>query len=115
MNKEILFDEHALTKIQSGVNKLAEVVKATMGPGGANIMIEKSGPLPFISKDGITVCREINLEDPLENMGASVVREAASKTVQFAGDGTTTATVLAQAIFNSGFKVLKDSSNSWRW
>jgi len=113
MNKELLFDEQALDKIQIGVNKLASIVGATMGPGGSNIMIEKSGPLPFITKDGITVCREITLEDPLENMGVAVVREAASKTVQLAGDGTSSSTVLAQAIFNSGLKVLKDSSNSW--
>lgn len=115
MNKQILFDEQALTRIQSGVNKLAEVVRATLGPGGSNIMIEKSGPLPFITKDGITVCREITLDDPLENMGASVVREAASQTVQEAGDGTTTSTVFAQAIFNSGLKILKNSSRWSMW
>src|SRR6267154_4620335 len=100
MNKEITFDETALKKVQAGVNKLADVVKQTLGPGGCNIMIERQSGLPIVTKDGVTVCREIVLEDPLENMGAAVVREAANKTVQFAGDGTTSSTVLAQAIFN---------------
>ena len=97
--KEILFDTEGREKILRGVNTLAEAVKATLGPRGRNVVIEKSWGSPTVTKDGVTVAKEIDLEDKFENMGAQMVKEVASKTSDLAGDGTTTATVLAQAIF----------------
>jgi chaperonin GroEL len=102
--KEILFDTNAREKLLAGVNKLANAVKVTLGPKGRNVVIEKSWGSPTISKDGVTVAKEIELEDKFENMGAQMVKEVASKTSDDAGDGTTTATVLAQAIYREGAK-----------
>lgn len=102
--KEITYDEQAWKKIQEGVNKLANIVKTTLGPGGTTVILEKAMGQQHITRDGVTVAREIILEDPVENIGCSIVKEAAEKTVQHGGDGTTTSTVLAQAIFNAGYK-----------
>lgn len=103
-SKEILYSDEARKKILEGVNKLADAVKVTLGPKGRNVAIEKKFGAPTITKDGVTVAKEIDLEDAFENMGAQMVREVASKTSDVAGDGTTTATVLAQAIYREGLK-----------
>ena len=100
--KEIIFDEKGREKILEGVNILADAVKVTLGPRGRNVVIEKSWGSPTVTKDGVTVAKEIELEDKFQNMGAQMVKEVASKTSDVAGDGTTTATVLAQAIFREG-------------
>src|SRR4029434_9153779 len=97
--KEIRYDQDARAKILAGVNALANAVRVTLGPKGRNVIIEKSFGSPTVTKDGVTVAQEVELEDKFENMGAQMVREVASKTSDVAGDGTTTATVLAQAIF----------------
>src|ERR1700685_2799145 len=102
MAKQILYGEDSRQAILRGVNTLADAVKATLGPKGRNVVIEKKFGSPTITKDGVTVAKEIDLKDPLENVGAQMVREVASKTSDVAGDGTTTATVLAQAIFREG-------------
>ncbi|MBM4371849.1 MAG: chaperonin GroEL, partial [Deltaproteobacteria bacterium] len=104
--KEILFDEVARNKLLNGVNILATAVRATLGPKGRNVVIEKTFGSPTVTKDGVTVAKEIELEDKFENLGAQMVREVASKTSDVAGDGTTTATVLAQAIFREGTKMV---------
>jgi len=104
--KEIKFDQDARTKILDGVNLLTDAVKATLGPKGRNVILEKSFGSPSVTKDGVTVAKEIELEDKFENMGAQMVKEVASKTSDTAGDGTTTATVLAQAIYREGYKVV---------
>ncbi|HXT49874.1 MAG TPA: TCP-1/cpn60 chaperonin family protein, partial [Thermoanaerobaculia bacterium] len=104
MAKQITYAEDARSAILRGVNKLADAVKVTLGPKGRNVVIEKKFGSPTITKDGVTVAKEIELADPLENMGAQMVREVASKTSDVAGDGTTTATVLAQAIYREGSK-----------
>ena len=104
--KEIVYTENARNLILAGVNALADAVKVTLGPKGRNVVIEKSFGSPTVTKDGVTVAKEIELQDPLENMGAQMVREVASKTSDVAGDGTTTATVLAQAIFREGVKTV---------
>ncbi|MBU4244764.1 MAG: chaperonin GroEL, partial [Proteobacteria bacterium] len=106
MAKEILFDAKAREKLKAGVDKLANAVKVTLGPKGRNVVIEKSYGSPIITKDGVTVAKEIELEDKFENMGAQMVKEVASKTSDVAGDGTTTATILAQAIFTEGIKLV---------
>ncbi len=100
--KEIKFDQRAREAILAGVNTLADAVKVTLGPKGRNVVIEKSFGSPTITKDGVTVAKEIELENKFENMGAQMVKEVASKTSDVAGDGTTTATVLAQAIYREG-------------
>src|SRR5687767_15330742 len=100
--KEIVYTEKARNYILAGVNALADAVKVTLGPKGRNVVIEKSFGSPVITKDGVTVAKEIELESKFENMGAQMVREVASKTSDKAGDGTTTATVLAQAIYTQG-------------
>ena len=102
--KEIIFDEQARKKVLRGVNQIAYAVKVTLGPKGRNVVIQKAYGAPLITKDGVTVAKEVELEDKFENMGAQMVREVASKTNDIAGDGTTTATVLAQAIFREGVK-----------
>ncbi len=102
MSKQILHGEDSRQAILRGVNILADAVKATLGPKGRNVVIEKKFGSPTITKDGVTVAKEIDLKDPMENVGAQLVREVASKTSDVAGDGTTTATVLAQAIFREG-------------
>src|SRR6266436_6344068 len=106
MAKQIVTGENSRQAILRGVNILADAVKITLGPKGRNAVIEKKFGAPIITKDGVTVAKEIELRDPLENMGAQMVREVASKTSDVAGDGTTTATVLAQAIFREGVKTV---------
>ncbi len=103
-SKELFFDVDARTRLKSGVDQLAEAVKITLGPKGRNVVIDKKFGSPTITKDGVTVAKEIELADPVENMGAQMVKEVATKTSDVAGDGTTTATVLAQAIFREGIK-----------
>ncbi|MBL8717069.1 MAG: chaperonin GroEL, partial [Myxococcales bacterium] len=109
--KEIVYTEHARNLILAGVNALADAVKVTLGPKGRNVVIEKSFGSPVITKDGVTVAKEIELENKFENMGAQMVREVASKTSDVAGDGTTTATVLAQAIYREGSKLVAAGHN----
>src|SRR5689334_23018029 len=109
--KEILFDEKGRDKILAGVNMLADAVKATLGPRGRNVVIEKSWGSPTVTKDGVTVAKEIELENKFENMGAQMVKEVASKTSDNAGDGTTTATVLAQSIYREGSKLVAAGHN----
>ncbi len=109
--KRILFGQEARQKILDGVNKLADTVKVTLGPKGRNVVLEKSFGSPIITKDGVSVAKEIELQDRLENAGAQMVREVASKTADVAGDGTTTATVLAQAIFREGNKYVTAGAN----
>ena len=109
--KELRFSESARSAILNGVNILADAVKVTLGPKGRNVVIEKSFGAPNVTKDGVTVAKEVELEDKYENMGARMVREVASKTSDVAGDGTTTATVLAEAIFNEGLKAVVSGAN----
>ena len=109
--KEILFDVVARNKMLTGIDTLANAVKVTLGPKGRNVVIEKSWGAPVVTKDGVTVAKEIELEDKFENMGAQMVKEVASKTSDVAGDGTTTATVLAQAIFRAGVKLVAAGHN----
>src|SRR3990167_8028428 len=111
MAKEILFNEDARKRILDGVNALANAVKVTLGPKGRNVIIEKSFGSPTITKDGVSVAKEIELEDRFANMGAQMVKEVASKTSDVAGDGTTTATVLAQAIYREGAKMVAAGHN----
>ena len=111
MAKQILFEHDARAKIVVGVNTLANAVKVTLGPKGRNVVIDKSFGSPTVTKDGVTVAKEIELEDKFENMGAQMVKEVASKTSDIAGDGTTTATVLAQAIYSEGVKVVAAGLN----
>jgi chaperonin GroEL len=111
MAKEIRFDQEARNAILRGVNALADTVKVTLGPKGRNVILEKSFGSPIVTKDGVTVAKEIELEDKFENMGAQMVKEVASKTSDTAGDGTTTATVLAQAIYREGAKVVAAGAN----
>jgi chaperonin GroEL len=109
--KEIRFDQEARSKLLTGVNRLADAVRVTLGPKGRNVVIEKSFGSPTVTKDGVTVAKEIELEDRFENMGAQMVKQVASKTSDVAGDGTTTATVLAQAIFREGSKLVVAGMN----
>ena len=109
--KEMLFSEQARAAILRGVDVLADAVKVTLGPRGRNVVIEKSFGAPFVTKDGVTVAKEIELEGRFENLGAQMVKEVASKTSDDAGDGTTTATVLAQAIFREGAKIVSAGHN----
>ena len=109
--KQILFDEAARRKVLNGVSILTKAVKVTLGPKGRNVMIDKKYGAPKVTKDGVTVAKEIELKDPYENMGAQMVREVASKTADKAGDGTTTATVLAEAIYREGLKSVASGAN----
>ncbi|HEY1065496.1 MAG TPA: chaperonin GroEL [Pirellulales bacterium] len=111
MAKQLLFDDRAREKLLRGVDKLADAVAVTMGPTGRNVIIDKSFGGPTVTKDGVTVAKEIELEDPFENMGAKLVNEVASKTADQVGDGTTTATVLARAIFKDGLRNITSGSN----
>jgi len=111
MAKEILFNLEARNRLKIGVDALSNAVKVTLGPKGRNVIIDKKYGAPVITKDGVTVAREIELQDAVENMGAQMVKEVASKTADVAGDGTTTATVLAQAIFNNGLKNVTAGAN----
>src|ERR671922_2777239 len=106
MAKMIAFDQEARDAIKRGVSKLARAVRVTLGPRGRNVILQKSFGSPTVTKDGVTVAREIELPDKFEDMGARMVREVASKTSDVAGDGTTTATVLAEAIYNEGLKAV---------
>ena len=109
--KQIAFDQEAREAMRRGVAKLARAVKVTLGPKGRNVILQKSFGSPTVTKDGVTVAKEIDLEDKYENMGARMVREVASKTSDVAGDGTTTATVLAEAIFNEGLRAVVSGVN----
>src|SRR5205823_4121188 len=111
MPKLIAFDETARRALESGMNQLADAVRVTLGPKGRNVVLEKKWGSPTITKDGVTVAKEIELEDPYENMGAQLVKEVASKTNDAAGDGTTTATVLAHAIVKEGLKNVAAGAN----
>src|SRR5512137_205465 len=109
--KLINFDTDARSALKRGVDQLADAVKVTLGPKGRNVVIDKKFGAPTVTKDGVTVAKEIELSDPIENMGAQMVKEVATKTSDLAGDGTTTATVLAQAIFREGLKNVTAGSN----
>ncbi len=109
--KQIAFDQEARDAMRRGIAKLARAVKVTLGPKGRNVILQKSFGSPTVTKDGVTVAKEIELEDKYENMGARMVREVASKTSDVAGDGTTTATVLAEAIFNEGLRAVVSGIN----
>jgi chaperonin GroEL len=109
--KQLLFDESARRRLKDGVDALADAVKVTLGPRGRNVVIDKKFGAPSITKDGVTVAREIELEDPFENMGAQLAKQVATKTNDVAGDGTTTATVLAQAIVRAGLKIVTSGAN----
>ena len=109
--KQLLYDEHARRALERGVNKVADAVKVTLGPKGRNVVLDKKWGSPTITKDGVTVAKEIELEDPYENMGAQLCKEVASKTNDVAGDGTTTATVLAQAIVSEGLRYVAAGGN----
>ncbi|NMD00705.1 MAG: chaperonin GroEL, partial [Bacteroidales bacterium] len=111
MAKEILYSIESRDSLKKGIDKLANAVKVTLGPRGRNVVIEKKFGAPQVTKDGVTVAKEIELKDPFENMGAQLLREVASKTSDNAGDGTTTATVLAQAIINIGIKNVTAGAN----
>jgi chaperonin GroEL len=110
--KEIKFSEDARRAILKGLKILSEAVKITLGPKGRNVILEKKFGAPTITKDGVTVAKEIDLEDKFENMGAQMVKEVASKTSDVAGDGTTTATILAEAIYREGLKTVTAGANS---
>src|SRR5262245_48599114 len=109
--KKIAYDIEARDLIRAGVNKLARAVKVTLGPRGRNVVLQRSFGAPTVTKDGVTVAKEVELEDPYENMGAQMVKEVASKTSDVAGDGTTTATVLAEAIYREGLKYVTSGAN----
>ena len=111
MAKKIVFGDEARHAVLAGVEKLADAVQATLGPKGRNVLIEKKFGSPLSTKDGVTVAKEIELEDPQENVGAQLVKEVASKTSDVAGDGTTTATVLARAIYKEGIKAIVAGAN----
>src|SRR5947207_4082762 len=109
--KQLIFDEAARQTLLKGVSKLARAVSATLGPKGRNVVLDKKFGSPTVTKDGVTVAKEIELECPYENMGAQMVREVASKTSDAAGDGTTTATVLAEAIYREGLRNVTAGAN----
>ena len=111
MAKDIKFDVEARDKLKRGVDALANAVKVTLGPKGRNVIIDKKFGAPSITKDGVSVAKEIELKDPIENMGAQMVKEVASKTADMAGDGTTTATVLAQAMVTAGLRNVAAGAN----
>src|SRR5210317_2017515 len=109
--KQLLFDEKARRELLAGVEQLSKAVKATLGPKGRNVVLDKKFGSPTVTKDGVSVAKEIELEEPFQNMGAQMVREVASKTSDVAGDGTTTATVLAEAILRQGLKNVTAGAN----
>src|SRR6184192_925470 len=109
--KQLEFNVEARARLKRGVDQLAEAVKVTLGPKGRNVVIDKKFGNPTVTKDGVTVAKEIELEDPIENMGAQMLKEVASKTSDIAGDGTTTATVLAQSIISEGLKNVAAGAN----
>src|ERR1043165_2329687 len=114
MAKQLKFNEDARASLLRGINILAEAVKATLGPKGRNVVLDKKFGSPTITKDGVTVAKEIELKDHYENMGAQMLKEVASKTSDVAGDGTTTATVLAQAMFREGLRNVTAGANPMR-
>ena len=109
--KEVVFGDNARSRMLKGVNTLADAVRVTLGPKGRNVVLDKSFGAPTVTKDGVSVAKEIELKDKLENMGAQMVKEVASKTSDVAGDGTTTATVLAQCIVREGLKAVAAGMN----
>src|SRR2546423_4854231 len=109
--KQIAFDENARRALERGANVVAHAVKVTLGPRGRNVVLDKKWGSPTITKDGVTVAKEVELADPFENMGAQMVREVASKTSDSAGDGTTTATVLAEGIYREGLRFVTAGGN----
>src|SRR3989337_2957256 len=111
MAKQIKFDEQARAALKKGVDALANVVKATLGPKGRNVVLDKGFGAPSITNDGVTIAKEIDLEDKFENMGAQLIKEVATKTNDVAGDGTTTATLLAQSMINEGLKNVTAGAN----
>ena len=111
MAKEILFGEEARKALQKGIDTLADTVKITLGPKGRNVVLDKKFGAPLITNDGVTIAKEIELDDPFENMGAQLVKEVATKTNDIAGDGTTTATLLAQALIREGMKNVTSGAN----
>ncbi|MBQ8024963.1 MAG: chaperonin GroEL, partial [Oscillospiraceae bacterium] len=111
MAKQIIYGEEARRALEKGVNQLADTVKLTIGPNGRNVVLDKKYGSPLITNDGVTIAKEIELKDPFENMGAQLVKEVSSKTNDVAGDGTTTATVLAQAMIHEGIKNIAAGSN----
>src|ERR1700730_7734270 len=111
MPKILKFDEQARRGLEAGVNKLADAVKVTLGPKGRNVVIDKKFGAPTITNDGVTIAKEVELDDPFENMGAQLVKEVATKTNDVAGDGTTTATVLAQALIREGLRNVAAGAN----
>ena len=111
MAKQILFGEEARKALERGVNQLADTVKITLGPKGRNVVLEREYGAPLITNDGVTIAKEVILEDTFENMGAQLVKEVATKTNDVAGDGTTTATVLAQAMITEGLKNIAAGAN----
>src|SRR3979411_964658 len=114
MPKILEFNEDARRALERGVDKLADAVKVTLGPRGRNVVIDKKFGAPTITNDGVTIAREVELEDPFENMGAQLVKEVATKTNDVAGDGTTTATVLAQALVREGLRNVAAGANPTR-
>ena len=111
MAKDLKYGVDARKALEAGVNKLADTVRVTIGPKGRNVVLDKQFGAPLITNDGVTIAKEIELEDPFENMGAQLVKEVATKTNDVAGDGTTTATVLAQAMIHEGMKNLEAGAN----
>ena len=111
MAKQIKYGVDARKALEAGVNQLSDTVRVTLGPKGRNVVLDKSFGSPLITNDGVTIAKEIELQDPFENMGAQLIKEVASKTNDVAGDGTTTATVLAQAMVNEGMKNLAAGAN----
>src|SRR5699024_5292572 len=111
MAKKIIYGEDARKALVAGVNQLADTVKITLGPKGRNVVLDKKFGAPLITNDGVTIAKEVELEDPFENMGAQLVKEVATKTNDVAGDGTTTATLLAQALVREGMKNVTAGAN----
>ena len=111
MAKQIIYGEEARKALLGGINKLADTVKITLGPKGRNVVLDKKFGAPLITNDGVTIAKEVELEDPFENMGAQLVKEVATKTNDVAGDGTTTATLLAQALIREGMKNVTAGAN----
>ena len=111
MSKILLYGEDARKALQSGIDQLANTVKITLGPKGRNVVLDKKFGAPLITNDGVTIAKEIELDDPFENMGAQLVKEVATKTNDVAGDGTTTATLLAQALIREGMKIVAAGAN----
>jgi chaperonin GroEL len=112
MNKQIVFDQEAKISLLRGVNKLSDAVTSTLGPNGRNVIIENQGGNPISTKDGVTVAKSISLKDPIENVGAQILKQAAIKTADLAGDGTTTTVLLASTMVEHGFNAIKTGSNA---